>query len=590
MPLLPGVITNIAGNRMKESIQGPATERLLIFGMAQDGPVNQPRRVTDVGDAATLYGPAIYSGGYLDPNTSSESGAWAGTSIPEALAQAVAGGCQDIWIVRVGGTYATAPSAFGSKLDIRSVYPGRIYNQVSLTLATTGGVTEIYINQPSAKGGRVQLTTLAASGTVSDLIERINSSSRNQSIRVNPYTYSSILNSSAITAVGSGTVTLTGGTNGCRARGDDYGPDAATGVAGYATKLLTVDSGAFDTVEGVNFPFDTAVLTGIYADDQIVDSGQTKIGGTGTYTAADAYQTTIAYDFQTWLDRMSNYVKPCRGVVAVRPPLVRDQAALITYVNTNLLATTHAYYDQNQRWLCMGPFMYEGFRTLDFKSGETFDGGARLSVVAGPEVVMYHRDRRNYTDNWHVLYAAMQTTIPPERAPVMKPLPNGIIAYGEYIPRKYADKLISGVGYNSDQQLSGRGAYVCMVKDPSNFAGPLVIYSDTTAAYREDYFSQDQLVHLVNRVGTDLSEGLRGFLGGPTDIGALSAMRTRAKTILDGYSNSGAFRGYEGQGYTFDINIDGIGNVLGIVTVALEINPATALRQIRLNITVRNVA
>jgi hypothetical protein len=79
-------------------------------------------------------------------------------------------------------------------------------------------------------------------------------------------------------------------------------------------------------------------------------------------------------------------------------------------------------------------------------------------------------------------------------------------------------------------------------------------------------------------------------LGGPTDIGALSAMRTQAKTILDGYANSGAFRGYEGQGYTFDINIDGVGAVLGIVIVNLEINPATAMRQIRLNITVRNVA
>lgn len=592
MPLLPGVITNVAGLRHKELVSGPATERLLIIGMAQDGPINQPRRVTDVGDAALLFGPATYTGGYYDPNTTSESGAWAGTSIPEAIAQAVAAGCQDIWVVRAAGTYASAlHGAFASKLDIRSVFPGRIYNRVTLTLATTGSAVEIYLNQPSAKGGNVQLLpNLPSTGTVSDLIDKINTDSRNKTIRINPYTYSSILSSAAITAVGSGTVTLTGGTNGCRARGDDYGPEVSTGVAGFATKLLTVDSGTFDTLEGLNFSFDVAVLTGVYADDQIVDSGQTKIGGSGTYTAADCYQTTIAYDFQTWLDRMSNYVNPCRGVVGVRPPLVRDQAALITYINANLLATTHAYYDQNARWLCMGPFMYEGFRTIDFRSAETFDGGSRLSVVAGPEVVMFHRDRKNYTDMWHVLYAAMLTTYQPERAPIMKPLTGGVVAFGEHIPRKYADKLISGVGYNSDQQLSGRGAYVCMVKDPANFVGPLVIYSDCTAAYREDYFSQDQLVHLVNRVGTDLTEGLRGFLGGPTDIGALSAMRTRAKTILDGYSNSGAFRGFEGQGYSFDIGIDGPGNVLGIVTVSLEINPATALRQIRLNLTVRNVA
>jgi hypothetical protein len=592
MPVLSGVKTKLFGRQFGGStIQGPATERLLILGFAQDGPINVPRRVTDVGLASLLWGPASYTAGYWDPNTSSESEADAGTTIPQQIAQAVAAGAQDIWVVRYTGTYATEAAAFGGKLDLRSIYPGRIYNRVALTLATTGGVVEVYLTQPGNKGGTVQLLpNFPASGTVANLIDKINMDSRNRTLRINPRTYPTILSSAAYTALGSGVATLTGGTNGCKARGDDFGPEVATGVAAAATKLLTIDSGTFDTLEGLNFSFDVAVLTGIYADDQIVDSGQTKIGGTGTYSAADCYQTTIARDFEIWLGRMSNDVSPCRGVTAVRPPLARDQSALITYVNSNLLATTHGYYDQTLRWLKMGPFMYEGFRDIDFRTNDTFDGGARLSVVAGPEVVMSHADIGNYTDMWHGLYAAWMTTIPPERAPILKPLPNGVLAYGEPIPRKYADKLISGVGYDPNNQLSGRGAYVCLVKDPADFEGPLVLYSDVTAAWREDYFSQDQLVHLVNRLGADLTIGLRGFLGGPTDIGALSAMRTQAKTILDGYANSGAFRGYEGQGYTFDINIDGVGAVLGIVIVNLEINPATAMRQIRLNITVRNVA
>jgi hypothetical protein len=98
------------------------------------------------------------------------------------------------------------------------------------------------------------------------------------------------------------------------------------------------------------------------------------------------------------------------------------------------------------------------------------------------------------------------------------------------------------------------------------------------------------LVHLCNRLESDLADVLRPFLGGPTDAYALGAMKTKIKNVLDSYASSGAFRGFEGQGYTYDVTMDGVDALLGLVTVFLEINPATALRSIRLTVNVRNAA
>jgi hypothetical protein len=234
-----------------------------------------------------------------------------------------------------------------------------------LTLTTTGNVLGIYINQPAAKGGPIILPTLAITGTVRTLIDRINNDRRNKTIYINPETYSSILNSVAYTAIGSGVGVLTGGTNGCRGVGEDYGPGAATGVAGYNTKLLTPDTGTFDTLEGLNFPFDVCVMTGIYADEQVVDSGQSRIDGSGTYSASDCYQISLATDFAIWLTRMSNMVNPCRGVMAVRPAGLTQLSDIVSYINNNLLATTYAAYNSTLRWNKMGPFLYGGFRQGD---------------------------------------------------------------------------------------------------------------------------------------------------------------------------------------------------------------------------------
>ena len=116
MPYPGSDFTTISG-KIKAFTSGPTTERLLIIGTAVDGPVNLPVKVSDAATAERLFGPATYSNGYKNPIGSTADDKNNGATIPRAVAQAIAGGCTDIYVCRATGTNATAPSAFTSRLD-----------------------------------------------------------------------------------------------------------------------------------------------------------------------------------------------------------------------------------------------------------------------------------------------------------------------------------------------------------------------------------------------------------------------------------------------------------------------------------------
>lgn len=583
MPYPGADFTTISG-KIKAFINGPTTERLLILGTAVDGPLNVPVRVEDASVAERIFGPATYSNGYKNPITSTADDAVNGASIPKAIAQAMAAGCTDIYICRVTGTIARSSSAFSSKLDLRALNPGRIYNEVSLGLHASGNVLNAVITQPSIKGTTFT-TTYASSLTVSQVIDQLNADRRNTTFEIVKDTYSAYL-ASGCTALATSalvTVTLAGGTNGCEAPGEDY----ASALDGYATMLTATDSGTFDALKGAKFRFNVGVLTGIHLDDQVVTSGSAKPDG-GTYTAADEYQTTIATDYVRWLDQMSSEVGPCFGVIACRPPGYRTQEKLIDYINNSLLATSAGKWNTAMRWNKAGYFLYTGWNRTD-PVAQSVDMGQRLAVVAGPEVVFSHPKIGNYTDQFHVAYASLLTTLPPERAPIFKMVP-GVLAYGTPIPAKYCNKLVEGLGFSSSNDLSGKGAYVCLTRNPRDSQGPLVIFDDVTAAARDDYMRNYQLVHLCNNIHNNLDYGLSGFLGGPTNAASLAAMETVVQNIMDGYVQTNALKGKRGVGYDFKITMKGTDEALGIVRVHLEISPATALRKIYFVVAVRQSA
>lgn len=564
----PGISFTTIGGKIKAVRSTPSTEPLLIIGTALDGPKNRPVRIENAAQAESVFGPPVYKNGYANPDTGVEDRRYSGATLPLAIAQALSAGATNVWVVRATGLHAKATAVFGGRLSFEAINPGNLYNNVSFTITKTASSVTFEADQPPNKGGGFSVT-VENTITIGEFIDMLNSDGRNTTFYVVRDAHPQYLGDS-VSTLPSGTAQLSGGTDGTLAPGMDRVNFMTHSTTGYAVELTRTDTGTFEQLR--HFRFAVAVLTGIYIDDQVV------IG-------ADATTTTIAADFAAWLDIVSGQTRPCFGVIGTRPTGYRSEGALINHIKTSFLNPQAGMVESVTGWLRAGYFLYEGFKRSDPVAG-IVDTGFRLGVVAGPDVHFIHPDVGRYTDNWHVLYAALLTTMPPEQAPIYKQVP-GISSHGTPIPRKYAEMLVQGVGFNDERGLSGRGAYTVLIRDPKDPFGPLVIFDDPTAAPRDDFFRQYQLVHLVNSIHTDLDAVLSSFLGLPTSFPTLAAMESATQNVLDGYVMSRALRGGRGEGYDFRITMDGVDQALGVITVFLEIWPATALRKIHLVIAIR---
>lgn len=563
---MSGFEFTIHGGKIKAPSAQPNTERLVIAGTALDGPKNYPVKIDSLNKFESVFGPSAYVNGYKDPTTSAESGLDAESSLAKAVQQAIAAGCEDVFVVRATGTYAQSVSAFGSKMTLKSLYPGRVYNEVSVAVAASGSNVVFNITQPSIKGGSFTLT-FANTTTIGTAIDRINADSRNRSLRIEKYAFSASL-VSALSTLATGTVTLSGGTNGTAAAGEDY----ASTLNGYYTALTTADTGTFDTLYNMNFGFNVATIAGLYLDSQVADGGS-------------ATTTSIASDFVVWLHKCSRDISPCRGVLGVKPIVLAEQSDIISYVDDALLATSAGSYNSSLRHLKAGYFLYTGWRATE--GGETIDLGRYLQVVAGPPHVFSNGDIGNYIDSPHVAYAGFLTVIPPERAPIFVPIPGVNRPVFDFGKTK-SNALINGVAYDeSDPTTPGKGAYVTLITQRNSQSGPKVVYSDATAANRDDYFRQDQLLHLCNNVHIDLDYRLREFLGQVAGPEVQAAVEVAVFNVLEGYAKSGALKGSRGSGYDYAIRLEGSDAMLGIINIDIELAPSTTIRKFKLNISVR---
>lgn len=582
--MYPGTTFTVLGSKIRQIVQGPTTETLLIIGTAQDGPLNVPVRIEDTAQAERVFGPANYSKGFKDPTTSTETGKPAGATLPLAISQALAAGNRDLLACRATGTLATGTLGSSGLLYFRAQNPGRLYNEATVTYSISGEIYTLTLGQPLRKGGSVSLTGQHANTTLSELIDRINGTSKNkvvEAIRTTSVAQNYMASTLSALAPGmSGTVTLSGGTNGCLAKGDDYGPELMTsagmGLSGFVLALTTEDTGTFDSLLNREVRADVVVLDGINVDDQVWFTG-----GASTIGA-----TSIAADFAYFIDRLSATVNPCHGIMSTRLHNLTDDSDIITYINNNLKATDFGYYDQGRKWIKTGPLLYAGLIRADAEGSEK-DVFTNISICAGPSVIYNHPDMGgDYSYNFHVGYAALLTTLPPEQSATFASIP-GIRAYGRPYPIKYAKQLLDGVGADNANSLDGKGAYVILTRNKNNPNGPLVVFDDPTAGFRNNSYRNYQTVHLINSINKDISAALSPFIGGPTSPGVLATMEARCQNVLDGYVNSQALRGGRGDGYNYKVTMSGQDADLGTVNVYLDLALATAMRKINIVVSVK---
>jgi hypothetical protein len=569
MSKYPSFTFTTIGEKAKAIVDGVQTLTVLVIGSALDGPLNTPTRVANNQDCEAVFGPANYATGYLDPVTGVESGRPAGATIPLAVSEAFAGGCQDVYVMRVAGTKATATLGSGSYLAFKAKNPGRIYNGNTITYSFVGTTYTLAISQPLVKGGNITLTGSTTGSTLLDLLLQINNSGSNRLVNVDETAtlIQTYLGTplSALAPNLTGTATLTGGTNGCFAQGDDYGPEqftmAGTGLFGYAQALVAEDTGTFDSILNNRFGPDVVVLTGVHLDDQLTNG-------------AGATTTSIAVDFADYLAKASAEIQPVVGILGTRAFFGREDSEIINYIKNNLKATAPAYWDQNAKWIKAGPIMYLGSTTTGYNG--TQDLFSNLIVCSGPPVVFNHKGMNgDYTANFGAAYAGFLSSLPPESSSVQQPIP-GIKAYGKPWPYMHARTLLDGVGGSAT--VSGKGAYVCLVKSQISNSGPLVVNDDVTAADRNDFFANLRERMLVNSIHKDIKNKLAPHLGKSAGAERIALMEAAVLNILEGYNQSGALFGGRGVGFDYEVKMSGADT--SAIIVRYEITPARTIRKI----------
>lgn len=142
-PNLPGNMIELTdGNlRTPPATPTPTTGSVLLLGTAVDGPVGEPVAVTDLGMAYRIFGSPVTASGV--PN---------GATLVKGAEEAWAGGCRDLRLLRISGTYASANILASS----RSVAEPDVKTE---TLGTANGnlATSFTVSHPIKDGTTVKV-------------------------------------------------------------------------------------------------------------------------------------------------------------------------------------------------------------------------------------------------------------------------------------------------------------------------------------------------------------------------------------------------------------------------------------------------
>ena len=190
-PHIPGYRTTLRDGNLKFAPPAPATQSVLIIGLAADGPGNDPRRPLTLAQAELLYGVPTQD-----------------LSLVLAWQEAIDAGCEDVRLLRLPGVVAQV--SLDSKLLAKGLYSGTKYNGTEVVVGSKtisiGDDLEYDLEKLSEDA-----TPTEVSKTLDELIKEVNEDPENTLVRLE---LEGITEGSAdATTVATGTYTLTGGTD-----------------------------------------------------------------------------------------------------------------------------------------------------------------------------------------------------------------------------------------------------------------------------------------------------------------------------------------------------------------------------------------
>ena len=167
-PNLPGVRTSTSFDWQKSVASSTkATSAVMIIGTARDGP-SDPFRLPSVATGLLTYGQMT------DAHNPTERR----THIARGLLEASEAGCNDIWVMRVGGTKASLnPTYTGAYLNLEALYAGLKYGDQYGTAGIGVAITENSVVIKGVDGAVSNFAFTDGVNTFGDLVDAINGQS-----------------------------------------------------------------------------------------------------------------------------------------------------------------------------------------------------------------------------------------------------------------------------------------------------------------------------------------------------------------------------------------------------------------------------
>jgi hypothetical protein len=559
-PNLPRLEFTLLDDRLVALGDQNLTESVLIIGPALDGPTDRVIRVSNAGDIESIFGPVAFNTNYVGKN--GEINGYSGNALMKAVREVQAGGCNDIRVLRAGGSSATGtftmPAALNAgatgTITFTAKFGGRIYNQASVTFtsgATSGTVT---IFQPISKRGNITINFSgpALSGiTIAQIVDQINAHPDNRTV---------------VAAVGSidgtvaarllnGSMTMNYGTDGT------INDDLATNKYLLYTSL-TESNGSFEIAQEQDV--DNVLLAGIYLDDQVVSGDTTK---------------SVALDFANFLGQRT-VDHPMLGFIGTKPNNNPNGGRTATITHFNALNNPTSG-NRTTNWTNAGYFLKTGFIYNDGTLEQPIDAGGYLQVVAA-DVNLSDTNLGLYTESAAALYCGFVASLPCYEPATYKPV-NGIAGMPYQFTKAQLNTLVGGIGQDPTQGILGGGAYVTI----KNIEGRGVLWvMDATASQRKSDFKNLQPLRIANTVHKQIKKIAFPYLGKPNDLARRNALATQIKGMLDSLAEAGALLGKEGLGYTLEVRggVNPLDNLLGIIDVNIMLRPALQIKAIRVKL------
>lgn len=541
----------------------PLTESVLIIGPAIDGPTDRVISVNNVADIQLVYGNVVFDPNYTGP--AGEQKGFSGNHLIKSLREVQRGGCADIRMLRICGNKSQGTFTMPAQVNAGATGTitfiarsnGRLYNQVAVSF-TSGAVSgSVTVAQPTVKGGAftVSYNTTISGQTIGEVIDRINSDTRNRSLIARAGTVST----TAPARVLHGGASLTGGTDGTQK------DDMASSKLTYWKALTDATSGLFNDFLA-DYEADIILLAGVYVDD-MVDTNSSS--------------TSIASDFASFLaKRTVDY--PMLGVMGVRPLYdVSDRSKISQHFTALTSVTAGTRGAVTDYWSNAGYFLANGFPYNDGSLDQSIDGGAYLQIVAG-DVMINDGDLGTYTENAFGIYAGTVSALKPQQAATYKPVP-GIQGLPWEFNRTQLDQLVGGIGADRLTETPGGGAYVCVRRIEGR--GNLFV-KDVTASMRVSDFKNLQPLRIANACHKGIRDICFPFLGQSNDIPHRQALTTQLKSFLDAMADAGALLGKDGIGYQLQVRGGDtpLSQLLGELAIDVVLRPALQIQAIKVRV------